>query len=469
MGASLTRTQGTPTSKKKFTFSLWYKKTKIRDYGASSSDSVIFNSADGGGNDNRLTFYINQENSPYDTVRLVGRNSASQVLDVKTSAVLRDPGAWLHIVAKVDTTQSTNTDRAKLYINGVEQSLSISTYPNQDVELNIQHTPYLLSYSGSGNYLEGLITHYHYTDGYAYDASTFGETDSTSGIWKAKTSPSVTYGTNGFFLKFENGAAMGTDSSGQSNTFTASGSLTQNTDTPSNNLAYLNPLLIGTGTGSNAVDFLGGNTRCDIGAAVWRTLTSTLAVSSGKWYFEGFGTSQASAYQHYGITSLAKFAADAAMPDKEINEEQNGYAYGYYGNNGQIYYSTPSARSNGAYGSSYGASDYVGMFVDLDNNKLYVAKNGTLANSGTGYDINADGKPYFLAMSIYGAYAQINFGSGMFGYSGSSYANLTGTTYADANGHGVFKYSPNQGGASNFDSAAKNFYALNTKNLKEFG
>ena len=157
------------------------------------------------------------------------------------------------------------------------------------------------------------------------------------------------------------------------------------------------------------------------------------------------------------------------MPDKEINEETNGYAYGYYGNNGQIYYSTPSARSNGAYGSSYGASDYVGIFVDLDNNKLYVSKNGTLANSGTGYDIHADGKPYFLAMSIYGANAQINFGSGVFGYSGTSYAKLTGTTYADANGHGVFKYSPNQGGAANFDSSAKNFYALNTKNIKEFG
>ena len=64
------------------------------------------------------------------------------------------------------------------------------------------------------------LTHVHFTDGYAYAPTVFGETDSTSGIWKPKTSPTVTYGNNGFFLKFENSGALGTDSSGNSNTFT---------------------------------------------------------------------------------------------------------------------------------------------------------------------------------------------------------------------------------------------------------
>ena len=91
-------------------------------------------------------------------------------------------------------------------------------------------------------YFNGSMTHFHFIDGTAYDASTFGETDSTSGIWKPKTAPSVTYGTNGFFLKMENSGAMGTDSSGNSNTFTVSGTLTQNVDTPSNNFATMNPL-----------------------------------------------------------------------------------------------------------------------------------------------------------------------------------------------------------------------------------
>ena len=78
--------------------------------------------------------------------------------------------------------------------------------------------------------------------------------------------------------------------------------------------------------------------------------------------------------------------------------------------------------------------------------------------------IGADGKPYLACISLYSGATNVNFGSGVFGTTA-----LTGTTYADANGHGIFKYSPNQAGASNFDSSAKNFYALNTKNLKEFG
>jgi hypothetical protein len=58
------------------------------------------------------------------------------------------------------------------------------------------------------NPYSGLLSHIHYIDGTAYDASTFGQTDATTGIWKPITEPSVTYGTNGFFLKFENSGSM---------------------------------------------------------------------------------------------------------------------------------------------------------------------------------------------------------------------------------------------------------------------
>ena len=79
-------------------------------------------------------------------------------------------------------------------------------------------------------------------DGTAYTPSTFGETDATTGIWKPKTAPSVTYGTNGFFLKFDNSANMGLDSAGQSNNLTTTGTIIQNKDTPSNVFATLNLL-----------------------------------------------------------------------------------------------------------------------------------------------------------------------------------------------------------------------------------
>ena len=132
--------------------------------------------------------------------------------------------------------------------------------------------------------------------------------------------------------------------------------------------------------------------------------------------------------------------ANSTQAQAEINTNSNGYAYGYYGTNGSIYYSTPSSSTSTSYGNSYGSTDYIGIFVDLDNNKLYFAKNGTLQNSGTGYDIHADGKPYLLTTAVYNGLTNVNFGNGLFGTTA-----LTGTTYADANGDGIFKYSPNQG------------------------
>ena len=452
MGVSLTRTQGTPTSKKKFTFSLWYKKTTIRDYGASTSDGLFFNSASN--NDNRLSFMINQENSPYDQVRLVGRNSGSQILDLRTNAILRDPTAWYHIVAKVDTTQSTNTDRAKLYINGTEQTLDTSSYPNQDVELEIQHTPYVFSYSGSGNYIEGYVTHYHYTDGYAYDASTFGESDSVSGIWKPKTAPSVTYGTNGFFLKFENSGSMGTDSSGNANNFTVNGTLTQTVDTPSNVFATLNPLenYYQSATLSN------GNTTIQTGTSQYSPSSSTLGVSSGKWYWEVEydALSGGSDVAYVGV--LSQFATNSTTT---LGTNANDYGYYVNGN----YYNNNTGT---AYGNTYTTGDIIGVALDLDNNKLYFSKNGTWQNSGdpesgaTGTGAISITNPasttngaYFASIcdgsSSYNATFKTNFGNGYFGTTAVSSAGT----------------APSEGGIFEYDCPS-GYQALCTKGINSF-
>jgi len=442
-----TATSGTNT---KATFSAWVKK-------ADANEQFLFYHFGSSANNFRIRF------DP-DTIGVQTLSGSSTVMHLNTSAKFRDPSAWYHIVVAIDSTQATDTNRAKIYVNGVQQtSLSATTYPpqNQNMHFNESATVYIGGQAGS-NYFNGSMAHLHWIDGTAYDASTFGETDSTSGIWKPKTAPSVTYGTNGFFLKFENSAAMGTDSSGNSNNFTVSGTLTQNVDTPTNNYATLTPLY--TIEYNSSQFFTNGNNTTNSNTTQWNTNPCTMEVSSGKWYFEGYGHTNGSNYVHYGITSSEKMGANATQAQQEINAQSNGYSYAYYGYNGSIYYSTTSASSSASYGATYGSSDYIGIFADLDNNKLYFAKNGTLQNSGTGYSINADGKPYILATAVYSGLTNVNFGSGVFGTTA-----LTGTTYADANGHGTFKYSPNQGGAANFDSAAKNFYAMNTKNLKEFG
>ena len=123
------------------------------------------------------------------------------------------------------------------------------------------------------------MAHIHFIDGALY-GDAFGETDSTTGIWKQKASPSVTYGTNGFFLKFAN-SGSGTDSSGNSNTFTISGSLIQTQDTPSNNFASMNPLSNSTGD----YTFANLNNKV-VSSTQWLNSNSTLGMIKGKWYWE---------------------------------------------------------------------------------------------------------------------------------------------------------------------------------------
>ena len=184
-----------------------------------------------------------------DNLRIYEELSGGTGFELITNRLFRDNSAWYHIVVEIDTTQATASDRIKLYINGVQEtSFSTETYPSQNynVQMNVNSKVVSIGayqYAGS-NYFDGSMAHVHWIDGTAYDADTFGETDATTGIWKPKTAPSVTYGNNGFFLKFENSGAFGTDSSGNSNNFTVNGTMTQNIDTPSNVFVTINALTL---------------------------------------------------------------------------------------------------------------------------------------------------------------------------------------------------------------------------------
>ena len=436
----LSDTMGTPTLGTKFTYSCWVKRSAlgsaqtIASMWSDSSTHIVlrFDLQD------NLSFYATQ--------------SSTYPLELETNAVFRDTSAWYHIVAKVDTTQSTSSDRCKLYVNGSEQtSLSASTYPSQDSTFtaNASGTTHYVGGRGDGSYWDGLITHAHFTDGYAYDASDFGETDSTSGIWKPKTAPSVTYGTNGFFLKMENSGAMGTDSSGNSNTFTVNGTLTQNVDTPSNNFATLNTL---QGAIASGLTLINGNLTIDgnTGTA-WRSLPATLGVSTGKWYYE------------VKVKNLADNVR-IGLVDVDQAQQLNGYfnnlSRGYaYNNDGQ----KSNNNSSASYGNSYTTNDIIGIAMDLDNGKLYFSKNGTYQNSGdptsgstgtgSAYDISS-GYTYAPCVATYQPTDKLecNFGQGYFGTTALASAN------SDSAGLGLFEYSVPSG-----------YYALCTKNIKNYG
>jgi hypothetical protein len=229
----LSKTPSSAGNRKTFTFSTWIKRSNL------SSAQTIFMGGQSDGNNNITVCQFQSA----DTLRFYSYSSAFS-FQLITDRLFRDTSAWMHIVVAVDTTQATSSNRIKIYINGVQEtSFSTETYPSQnfDTYINNNNLHTIGNYNAGTEYFDGSMTHFHFVDGTAYDASTFGESDSVSSIWKPKTAPSVTYGTNGFFLKFENSGAMGTDSSGNSNTFTVSGTITQNVDTPSNNFANLNP------------------------------------------------------------------------------------------------------------------------------------------------------------------------------------------------------------------------------------
>ena len=435
---SLTRTLTTPTSDKIFTFSAWVKRSAL------GGEQYVFTIGSNGGSSPSHWYSIRYANEKI----YVQRSGTGQLI---TNAVYRDLSAWYHIVLTNDTTQATDSNRIKLYVNGEQPSLGTATYPSQNATLdgiNGARCALGLTYSGTGNYFDGSMAHINFIDGTAYPASTFGETNAASGIWTPIASPSVTYGTNGFFLKFGSSGALGIDSSGNSNTFTVNGSGTQTQDAPSNVFVTMNPLYRTT-----SINFSNGNNTITSSSGSWNGPASTLAASTGKWYVEG----KATGYNHNAV-------GVASNP----NDNSAGYPFGIAGGYGYKLYTggtTTLGADDVPYGDTLANGDIFQIALDLDNQKIYFGKNGTWQNSGvptsgatgTGaaFTLPSNETYHFvnaLNLQTGGASSQWNFGNGFFGTTAVASGN------ADGAGYGIFEYAPPTG-----------YYSLCTKNINTYG
>jgi len=350
-----------------------------------------------------------------------------------TNALQRDTNGFYHIVIAIDTTQATASDRVKGYINGVQEtSLLNSSYPSQNADLNMNvasTTNYIGNDNSGTGYFDGIMSHVHWIDGTAYNASAFGSTDSTTGEWKINTSPSVTYGTNGFFI-LKDGNSV-TDQSGNGNNFTVgAGTLTKTEDNPSNVFATLNAIdnYYASATYSN------GNLSITTDTSKYAPSYSTLGVSSGKYYAECKMTAGSSA--RIGI--ISRLPQDTGATSSPGND---AYSVGYYSVSGD-YYKGSNATS---YGNSYTNGDIIGIAMDLDNNRLFFSKNGTWQNSG---DPTSSTGAITIPTSYSGFYHFAvsdqhdgenagftwNFGNGYFGTTAVSSAGT------NASGLGIFEY-----------------------------
>ena len=430
-------------NRKTWTWSGWTKKSR-----ANGSYNALFTA----GNQN---FILRFGDATNDRIIIYDFNGSTTEYYYATDAIFRDVSGWYHVVLAYDTTQSTSSDRLKVWVNGTLQTaLSGSTYPslNYDGYVNNSLTHYIAHDNAfAGRDFLGVMAHVHFTDGTAYDASAFGETDATTGIWKPKTAPSVTYGTNGFFLKFDNPASMGADSSGNANNFTVNGTPTQTVDTPSNVFNTFSPLISSSyQTLSNGNLTTVGNTATDNG-----NVYSTLAVTKGKYYAE-FKYTAGSGYPYVGIGNMEKAGYHGTQNSTtgmvSYSDVSPNVAYNTFGNVFQN-------GSNIATYTSLSTNDILGIAIDLDNGAFYASVNGTFVNSGdptsgaskTGAVATwtpADTLYTFGSSNYNGSAVSANFGNGYFGTTAVASGN------ADGNGLGIFEYAPPTG-----------YLALCTKNI----
>ena len=367
--AYFSRTPASASNRKTWTWSGWVKR------GTLSAFSPMFY-ADAGGNTNVSIMFLNDN-----TLRVFQQVGGVDTFYLVSTSLYRDPSAWYHIVVAVDTTQATNTNRLKMYVNGVQTTNTSTLYPSQNfdgtVNNNVIH--YTGALPGGPFYFDGYMTEINFIDGQALTPSYFGFTDG-NGVWQPATY-SGTYGTNGFYLNFSDNSAatattIGKDYSGNGNNWTPNNiSVTAGVtydsmlDVPTNyadggngrgNYAVLNPLLSAGGTTAN------GNLQVTTATGVGHSRATIAIPTSGKWYCEFTAVSAATATDYiFGIVGI-----DTAEASYGYNQTPS-YAYTAFGER------VVNGTFTSSFYSSFTTGDIIGCAVNLDSNELTWYKNGT--------------------------------------------------------------------------------------------
>ena len=417
---NLVRTPASDGNRKTWTINYWIKRSKLT-YNYDMNIGTSYSA--GAGNSFQVLF----DNTDRLSVQ-VGDGSFMLV----STQVFRDVSAWYAITISCDTSQATASNRLKVFVNG-EQITSFATaiYPtlNLDTGWNKNIAQYVGDHNGSYS-MNGYLSEVYNIDGQALTPTDFGEFDADSGVWKP-IAYSGSYGTNGFFLEFQSSGALGTDSSGNANTFTVNNltSIDQTTDTPTNNFATLNPLTASVAS----ITYSEGNLALST-STTWTATIATMASSLGKWYWE---------YKMGANTTMLGVSDVDRNINVTYNHQQSGTVF-YYNNDGNKYVDGTAS----AYGATYTTNDIIGVALDLDSGTPTVTfyKNGT--TQGT---INLPssmlGKSIVPIVELQSGIKYINFGN-------APYTIASGN--ADANGYGNFEYAVPTG-----------YLSLCTKNISE--
>jgi len=377
--AYLNRTPASASNRTTWTYSGWIKRSKL------GTDQNIFVGNSGASDANFLQIvFVSTDDSLFINGWTTGWK--------RTSQVFRDVSAWYHIVVVWDTTQATAANRVKLYVNGSQvTAFQTSNDPalNATTGVNAAGNHYISSYNAANQFNDGYMTEVNFIDGQALTPSSFGETNAQTGVWQPKAY-SGSYGTNGFYLNFSDNsnttaATLGKDYSGNGNNWTPNNfSVTAGAgndslvDSPTSygtdtgvggtvrgNYATLNPL-----NNPQSATLANGNLDCATPATLFAARTvGTIAVSSGKWYWEFTKTSGPGPLIGIALSSEFTQAAPGVTST----------SYGYYAGNGQKYNNNVGT----AYGAGYANGDVMGVALDMDAGTLTFYKNNT--SQGTAF------------------------------------------------------------------------------------
>jgi len=401
----LTRSISSGADLTKWTWSCWVKRTDL--IGAGNNYQRLISNEHSG--DNSKAWYLRFQNS----TEFHGWDQLGS-FEFTTNAKFRDVNGWYHLVVKYDSTQSTESNRLKVYANGEEQSFSAVHYPTLNeasnfMNSNVGYVDIGFYRQGTSEYFGGLMSHMHFTAGYAYDASAFGSTDATTGEWKINTSPNVTYGSLGFFI-LKDGNSV-TDQSPNTNNFTVGGgTLTKTEDNPSNIFCTLNSLA----TGNSKPTFSNGSNRVVATANSYQFSCGTIAVPlTGKWYWE-------------------------VKADNNVNGSNSEYLIGAVlesrleasGNFAE--FAADGITQYGSVGTGIGANDIIGVSVDRTAATLKIYKNNSLILTKS----SLPAELLYPMVTVYGSgvNAYANFGNGYFGTTAVSSAGT------NASNNGIFEY-----------------------------
>jgi hypothetical protein len=423
--AYLSRTPSSTSDTRTWTWSGWVKRGNI------GGRQFLFSAGTDGNNHTFLRF------NSTDEIYFITVSSGIVYGQATTLSVLRDPSGWYHITIAFDASNATGSNRLKIYVNGEEQPISITTTIANNtnyhkINRSNAHNIGARAFVNTSDMLDAYLAEINFIDGQALTADAFGRIDADTGEWSPKEY-SGTYGTNGFYLAFEDGSSLGDDTSGNTNDWTPTNlaSTDQMLDTPTNNFAVLNPL-------DSSATLSEGNLKTYLSSAVGSAQCyGTIAVSSGKWYMET--TPNNFSYSGNGVAGVSGF-----------HDKTNRFGGAF--SSGSSSWTATAGGSGVALGFSGSAVGVImNIAIDFDSGKLWIGRNGvwngsgdpstganpdiTFTPSGTYYPYSEpyrDGVGYWLLTE--------NFGQD------SSFAGIhTRQGNTDANGIGDFYYTPPTG------------------------